>query len=84
MDRKFKQATEEEFWDFIKNYPNRLVEEPGDCITYNDYSLGFWPASVIGRLYHTFIPESGKFEILINFKEIKEEKFSRIKKKIEI
>jgi hypothetical protein len=52
-----KPVTKEQFEQFIQSYPrplNRnvaLMCEP-PVVTYNDFSLGMWPASVVAR--HTF------------------------------
>lgn len=52
-----KPVTKEEFEQFILSYPRpldrdvaRMAEPP--VVTYNDFSLGMWPQSVVAR--HTF------------------------------
>ena len=51
---KFKRVTEKEFYNFLKNYKRPLDR---DCyaaceppsITYNDFTLGKWPDSVVAK-----------------------------------
>lgn len=51
---KFKRVVEKEFYNFLKNYKRPLdrdcyaVCEP-PSITYNDFSLGKWPDSVVAK-----------------------------------
>jgi hypothetical protein len=52
-----KAVTKEEFEQFITTYPRPLdrdvsfISEP-PVVTYNDFSLGDWPASIVAR--HSF------------------------------
>jgi hypothetical protein len=52
-----KTVTKEEFAQFLAAYPRPLdrdvsfISEP-PVVTYNDFSLGDWPASIVAR--HTF------------------------------
>jgi hypothetical protein len=52
-----KPVTKEEFERFIASYPRpldrdimRMAEPP--VVTYNDFSLGMWPLSIVAQ--HTF------------------------------
>lgn len=50
MKRIAKQVTEEEFWKFIKSYPNKLEQDqyPEYMHTFNDFLSGkVWPESVV-------------------------------------
>lgn len=53
---KFKRVVEKEFYNFLKNYKRPLdrdcyaVCEP-PSITYNDFTLGNWPDSVVAKTF---------------------------------
>lgn len=53
--KKFKQVTREEFKYFVESYPSKLVydvcgiSEPPTG-TYNDFSIGKYPQSVVARI----------------------------------
>jgi hypothetical protein len=52
-----KPVTKEEFEKFILSYPRPLDRDVAQMceppvVTYNDFSLGVWPQSVVAR--HTF------------------------------
>jgi hypothetical protein len=52
VKRSNKKVTKEEFEDFIKNYKNKLEIDINGAFeppikTYNDFSLGNWPESVV-------------------------------------
>lgn len=55
--QKTRQCSQDEFKAFLKAYPRKLkrdvyfVCEP-PSVTYNDFTLGMWPASVVAG--HTF------------------------------
>ena len=78
VDSQYKSVSKEEFKQFIDNYPTKLemdvyaVCEPA-LITYNDFSLGKWPDSVVARTWlyednpedHYYCaPENRKYYIL--------------------
>lgn len=50
------RVTREEYQEFIENYPRELVKhvcaivEP-PLITFNDFTLGDWPDSVVSRTW---------------------------------
>lgn len=49
-----KPVTKEEFKQFIDSYPRHLERDVAmmcepPVITFNDFSLGAWPASVVAR-----------------------------------
>jgi hypothetical protein len=53
-----KSVTVDEFEQFILAYPRQLSRDVAQfceppVVTYNDFSLGKWPGSVVAR--HTFI-----------------------------
>jgi hypothetical protein len=66
-----KEVTKYEFYEFVKKYPNDLVT---DCcgmsepptITYNDFTLGNWPQSVVAQTTDT---ENSKYFINENILE---------------
>lgn len=78
-----KSVTQQEFEDFIKNYPRPLEK---DCygafepplITYNDFELADkWPYSVVAYTYlyddtgHYYVPENKrKYFIIVNYEEL--------------
>ena len=51
-----KQVSREEYQAFIENYPRKLVKdvcsisEP-PLITFNDFTLGNWPESIVARTW---------------------------------
>lgn len=52
----WKRVSKEEFYAFIKAYPNKLdFDTTGICdpplSSYNDFSRGMWPDSMIGKIY---------------------------------
>lgn len=55
-DSEYKKVTKEEFTTFISNFPTELetdiyaVCEPA-LITYNDFSRGPWPQSIVARTW---------------------------------
>lgn len=67
-----KKVTEEEFKEFLKNYPRRLegdvcgwAEPP--TVTYNDFELANrWPYSIVA----TKCREYGSFRIMENYEEV--------------
>lgn len=64
--QEFKQVSEKEFLEFIKNYPNELVMDvTGICeppmISYNDFKLGDWPESMVARTWET----ADRYEVAI-------------------
>ena len=42
-DSEYKKVTKEEFKTFINNFPT--------LITYNDFSRGLWPQSIVARTW---------------------------------
>lgn len=53
---KKKLVSKEEFLEFIANYPRSLVINTFNAcdppaISYNDYSLGAWPKSIVAMTY---------------------------------
>ena len=63
-----KKVTKEEFDTFVANYKRKLnydcyavIEPP--MITYNDFTLGNWPESVVARTYLYDEKEGGYFYV---------------------
>lgn len=55
MTAPFKQVSRDEFWEFVKAYPNKLdvdkcgISEP-PLVSYNDFTAGLvWPESMIAK-----------------------------------
>lgn len=80
-----KKVSEQEFIEFIKNYPRKLVRHvSGICdppsITYNDFELADrWPYSIIANTWmysddpddYFYEPkEAREYEIIVNYEEI--------------
>jgi len=68
-----KSVSKPEFWEFVKNYPRKLeMDIYGVCdppvVTFNDFSLGVWPKSVVARTWkydddpdgHFYEPEENR------------------------
>lgn len=80
-----KNVKEEEFYNFIKNYPRKLekdvcgIFEP-PAITYNDFELANrWPYSVVAKTWYYsndinspfyVSPEERKYQIVSNVEEL--------------
>ena len=61
-----KRVTKEEFEEYLKNYPHKLVRDVcGICapplITYNDFRFGKFPYSIVARTYLYDDEPSGYF-----------------------
>lgn len=60
MAKRFK-CTPEELEEFVKSYPRKLVSDVyGACepplVTYNDFTLGNWPESVVASYSAPYMP----------------------------
>ena len=56
----YDKVTEKEFEDFLIEYPNRLVKNVAGMFdpplfTYNDFTLGNWPDSVVAFCYDDYL-----------------------------
>lgn len=84
---KKKLVSKEEFLEFIANYPRSLVINTFNAcdppaISYNDYSLGAWPKSIVAMTYeydddpkgYFYCPEEKRtYRITTNYKELYED-----------
>lgn len=57
MNRQFIKVTKKRFTTFIRTYPSTLNKDVAGffdppLITYNDFSLGDWPDSIVAK--HSF------------------------------
>lgn len=83
------QVTKEEFYEFIQNYPRKLVRDvTGICdppyVSYNDFELANrWPCSVVAATYlydnepdgYYYEPEEQRiYRIMKNYQEVFESK----------
>lgn len=88
IDEIKKQVTEQEFYEFIRNYPRPLERdvcgafEP-PLITYNDIALGRWPDGTVADTYrydddldgYYYTPhEERVYTIVVNHEELYKEK----------
>ena len=85
VEPRMKNATKEEFEEFIKNYPRKLerdvfgAAEP-PAISYNDFELANrWPYSVVARTFmysdnegdYYYCPEEKRtYAIMENYEEV--------------
>lgn len=84
VERNMVKVSEQEFIDFINNYPRPLDRDVyGVCdppsITYNDFELANrWPYSIVASThmfsddpndYYYYPPEEREFRILKNYQE---------------
>ena len=65
-DSKFTQVSKDDFWLFVKSYPNKLETDVAGMYeppiqSWNDFTLGKWPESIVayvnlydGSEYHRF------------------------------
>jgi hypothetical protein len=67
MSDEFKQVSKEEFQEFLAKYPRKLEhdcsgipEPPVD--TYNDFSLGVWPESIVARISRDYLGPNGEVD----------------------
>ena len=63
-----KQVSREEYQAFVENYPRKLIKdvcaiaEP-PLITFNDFTLGHWPKSIVARTWaYSDIPGDRYYE----------------------
>lgn len=64
MANKWKKVSKEEFYAFIKAYPNKLdFDTTGICepplSSYNDFARGMWPDSMVAKIHRDhMMPEA--------------------------
>ncbi len=59
-ENNYNKVTEKEFKNFLIEYPDRLVKNVAGMfdpplLTYNDFTLGNWPDSVVAFCYDDYL-----------------------------
>jgi hypothetical protein len=90
-----KRVSKEEFLEFIKNYPRRLIKDcNGICdppsITYNDFELANrWPYSIVASTFvysddpqdYYYMPDEERvYSIVANYEEVFNSKTGKMAK----
>ena len=69
-ENKFREVTQDEFWEFVKSYPRKLVSGVHRIVdpplkTYEDYTLGVWSESIVAKIVlNEFYDKPNKFTVL--------------------
>ena len=72
IEPKLESCTKEEFYNFIENYPNKLrCDFYMDTYSFNDFTLGYWPYSMVAIMDPTWngYDEEDEYKIARNYKE---------------
>ena len=72
IEPKLELCTEEEFNNFIKEYPNKLYEDFFlEVDSFNDFVIGWWPYCIVAAKTSTWSEDGkDKYRIARNYKEV--------------
>lgn len=68
---EYEDVSKEAFELFIDSYPRPILVDTSavadpPVVSYNDFSLGCWPNSVVASLRCSDIPENSKYSVTVN------------------
>ena len=76
MARKFREVTKDELRAWVKAYPRKLITDVNATgeppqFTFNDFTLGNWPDSVVARFFLEGYSPEGSYAVLEEIPETK-------------